>query len=76
MMSDVARKILMKDPAADDQRKKDKAGAKLGGGRYGGTANQRDLKVLPAAASLAYSNKLYAVHKHPTIIFRFSLLSV
>lgn len=52
MMSDVARKILMKDPAADDQQKKDEAEAKLGGGRYGGTANQRDLKVIAAASSL------------------------
>lgn len=46
MMPDVAKKILSKDPVADDEQRKEEEEAKLGGGRYGGTSKQKDLTVI------------------------------
>lgn len=43
----MARKILSKDPAADDQHRKDEEQARheLGGGHYQGVFKGKDLKV-------------------------------
>lgn len=45
MMSEVARKILSKDPAAEAQRKKNAEEAKTSGGQYHGTSSKADPKV-------------------------------
>lgn len=45
MMSEVARKILSKDPAAEAQRKKDVEEAQVAGGQYHGKAKQKNPKV-------------------------------
>ncbi|CAM9136245.1 unnamed protein product [Ectocarpus sp. 6 AP-2014] len=43
MMSEVARKILSKDPAAEAQRKKDVEEAQVAGGQYHGKTKQKNL---------------------------------
>lgn len=45
MMSEVARKILSKDPAAEAERKKKAEEAKTADGQYHGKSNKADPKV-------------------------------
>lgn len=45
MMSEVARKILSKDPAAEAERKKEAAEAKSTDGHYHGKSSKTDPKV-------------------------------
>lgn len=45
MMSEVARKILSKDPAAEAERKKKAEEAKMAHGRYHAKSNKADPKV-------------------------------
>lgn len=45
MMSEVARKILSKDPAAEAERNKKAEEAKTAGGQYHGKSNKADAKV-------------------------------
>lgn len=45
MMSEVARKILSKDPAAEAERKKTAKEAKTADGQYHGQSNKTDPKV-------------------------------
>lgn len=49
MMSEVARKILSKDPAAEAQRKKDVEEAQVAGGQYHGKTKQKNPNVRIAA---------------------------